>query len=74
MNVRTLRNEIAQKELIANFTKNKLDILGIVDHKIVNDDLVEFHEKQNATLIITSADRNSINAATRGLGSMLNKN
>ena len=43
MNLTTLRNEIAQKELIANFTKKKLDILGIVDHKIVHENSAEFH-------------------------------
>ena len=72
MNVRTLRNEIAQKELIANFTKNELDIFGIVDHKIVHENHIKFYEKQNSTLITTSIDRNSINAATGGLGLMLN--
>ena len=43
MNVRTIRKKSKQEELISYFNKYKIDILGIIDHKIVHDDPVEYH-------------------------------
>ena len=37
------------------FSKNRIDILGIVDHKIIHNDPIDNHEKQNVKFITTSA-------------------
>ena len=34
-----------QEELMQLSSKNKIDILGILDHKIIHDDSIEYHEK-----------------------------
>ena len=38
MNVRTIRRKSKEEELISHFNKHKIDILGIIDHKIAQDD------------------------------------
>ena len=48
MNVQTIRKKSKQEEPINHFNKYKIDIFGIVDHKIINDDPIE---KDNSTLI-----------------------
>ena len=60
-NVQTIRNISKQEEVINHFNNYKIGILGIVDHKIIYDDPIEYHEKDNSTLITTSAARNSNN-------------
>ena len=45
----------------------------MVDHRIIHDDPIEYHEKVNSTLIITSATRNANNTPTRGIGLLLNR-
>ena len=62
-----------QEELISHFNKYKIDILGIIDHKIVHDDPIENHKKDNSTLITTSATRNANNAPIGGIGLLLNR-
>ena len=56
MNERTGRKK-SKQELINHFSNYKTDILGIVDHKIIHDDPIEYHEKDNSQLITTSATR-----------------
>ena len=68
-NTRTIRTEDKRLELANNFNKCKLDILGIVDHKIVHeDDPVLIQQLDNCMLITTSAWRNSNGAASGGVG------
>ena len=73
MNVRTIRKKGKQEEIINHFNNYKVDILGIVDHKIIYDDPIEYHEKDNSTLITTSATRNANNAPIGGIGLLLNR-
>ena len=73
LNVRTLRIKSKQEELMQLFSKNRIDILGIVDHKTIQDDPIEYHEKQNVTFITTSATTNTNNAAIGGLGLLINR-
>ena len=73
MNVRTIRKKSKQEQLINHFNNYKVDILGIVDHKIIYDDPIEYHEKDNSTLITTSATRNANNAPIGGIGLLLNR-
>ena len=44
LNVRTIRRKSKQEELLQLFSKNRIQILGIVHHKIIRDDHME---KQN---------------------------
>ena len=73
MNARTIRKKIKREELISHFNKYKIDILGIIDHKIVHDDPIEYHEKDNSTLITTSATRNANSTPIGGIGLLLNR-
>ena len=73
MNVRTIREKRKQEELLSHLNKYKIDILGIIDHKIVHDDPIEYHEKDNSTLITISATRNANNTPIGGIGLLLNR-
>ena len=72
MNVRLLRKKSKQEELINQSNNYKIDTLGIVDHKIIHDDLIEYHEKDNSTLITISATRNANNTPIGGIGLLRN--
>lgn len=70
---RTLREKEKRLEMARNFKKCKLNILGVVDHKIVHKEhhiLIE--QLDNCTLITTSAWRNSNGAAAGGVGIVVN--
>ena len=73
MNVRTVRKKSKQEELINHFNNYKIDMLGIVDHKIIHDDHIEYHEKDNSTLITISATRNANNKPIAAIGLLLNR-
>ena len=72
MNVRTITKK-SKQELISHFNKYKIDILGLIDHKIIHDDPVEYHEKDNSTLTTTSATRNANNTPIGDIGLLLNR-
>ena len=60
--------------MVNNFNKYKLNILGIIDHKIVyKNDMVLFEKFDNYTLITTSAWRISNRAASGGVGLLISK-
>ena len=67
MNLRTIRKKSKQEELINHFNNYKIGILGIADQKIIYDDPIEYHEKDNSTLITTSATRNANNTPIGGI-------
>ena len=73
VNVPTNRRKIKQEELMQLFTKNRIGILGIVDHKIIHDDPIEYHEKQNVTFITTSTTTNANSEPIGGLGLLINR-
>ena len=59
INIRTLRQPNGRLELVNNFNKNKIEILGIIDHKIVhNAEPIRFEQIDSAHLITSSAWRN----------------
>ena len=62
-----------REELARNFQDKGICILGIVDHKIVHEDPVTFQQFDEATMIMSSAWRNTSNAAVGGVGLMLSK-
>ena len=72
MNLRTIRKKSKQEELITHFNNYKIGILGIADQKIIYDDPIEYHEKDNSTLITTSAARNANNTPISGIELLLN--
>ena len=76
MNVRTIRLKHKQEELAYNFNKAALDILGVVDHKIVHqesDAELETRNIENTTFITSSAWRTGSGSAQGGVGIMINK-
>ena len=73
-NARTLRNQEKRLELAHNFNKCKLDILGVVDHKIVHEEeQIRRENLGNCTLITTSTWRNSNGAAAGGVGVLVSR-
>lgn len=45
-NVQTIKRKGKQaRRTHATFQQNKIDILSILDHKIIHDDSIEYHEK-----------------------------
>ena len=73
MNVRTIRLESKIQEHANNCRNQQINILGVVDHKIVHEDPVVYEQIGGNTLITTSAWRNSNNAAVGGVGLMLDR-
>ena len=57
--VRGIRIKCNQEELLANFSRNTIIILGVVDHKITFEDPVEYYEKEDVTLTANSPIRNA---------------
>ena len=70
-NVRTLRAPGKLDELSNNFTRCNLDVLGIIDHKIIHEDELCVKNFDRSVLITSSAWRNSRNAAVGGVGIMV---
>ena len=68
-----LENKTKQEQLINRVNNYKIDILGIVGHKIIHDDPIECHEKHNSILKTTSAARNANNTPIDGIGLLLNR-
>ena len=73
MNVRSIHVQNQREELARNFQDKGICILGIVDHKIVHEDLVTFQQFDEVTMITSSAWCNARNAAVSGVGLMLSK-
>ena len=74
INVRTLRIEGKKVELVNNFMKYNLSILGIIDHKIVHEDEpTRIEEFKDCTRITTSAWRNTNGASCGGVGLIVSK-
>ena len=74
LNVRTIRTPDKLLELANNFNNCNLNILGIIDHKIVHeDDPVLIQQLDNCTLITSSAWRNSNGATSGGVGLLVSK-
>ena len=73
-NVRTIREQHKRIEIANLFNTNKINIMGIADHKIVHSDENILTERlDNCTLITSSAWRNSNNAASGGVGLIVSK-
>ena len=73
MNVRSIHLQNQREEQARNFQDKGTCILGIVDHKIVHEDLVTFQQFDEATMIMSSAWRNTSNDAVGSVGLMLSK-
>ena len=74
MNVRTIRQESKREELANNCRLQQVKILGIIDHKIVHEDEPVVYQHINKQILITSsAWRNASNAASGGVGLMIDK-
>ena len=73
LNVRSLRNQGKIDELAYAFSKAKLNILGIVDHKIVHEEETQTKKLDKCTLITSSAWRNSKGASSGGVGILVSR-
>ena len=76
MNVRTIKADSKRQELAHNCDRHNIAILGIVDHKIVHSDedaTIKYQPCDNYKLITSSAWRNTNNAASGGVGLLINK-
>ncbi|MEM7019132.1 MAG: hypothetical protein AAF512_17545 [Pseudomonadota bacterium] len=73
INVRTLRHQGKTDELAYAFNKANLDILGVVDHKLVHDEVTQTKNLEKCTLITSSAWRNSNGASSGGVGLLVSK-
>ena len=73
LNVRTIRLQHKQQELANIFCNVKNNILGIVDHKIVHEDEIEFNQYPQCKLITTTAVRNAAGAACGGVGIVISR-
>ena len=75
LNVRTVREYFKRLELATLFLRSKLAVLGIQEHRVVHDEEIKIEKHQKGVHLITSsAWRNSMQAATGGVGFMLTKN
>ena len=73
MNLQTIRNSSKHEELSESFSRNRIDVLGIVGHEIIHEDPDEYHEKENITFIRTSVVGNVNDVAIGRLGLSENK-
>ena len=73
-NVRSIRNQGKREELANAFNAAKLNILGIIDHKLVHeDDNIQTEQLDNCTLITSSAWRNANGASCGGVGLLVSR-
>ena len=73
-NARTLRKEQNVEELIINFKKQRINIMGLQEHRRVHEDVPISYEERNGQYFITSsAWRNSQKAAVGGVGLLLDR-
>ena len=76
LNARTLRLDYKREELVNIFRTQSIAILGIVDHKIVHkkeDDDIIYNTVVGDIFVTSSAWRNTSNAASGGVGLLVNK-
>ena len=73
-NARTLRKGHNLNELIVNFKKQGISVLGVQEHRRVHEEEpISYEEYHGQYLITSSAWRNSQNAAVGGVGLLLDK-
>ena len=73
-NARTLRKGQNMDELLINFKKQGISVLGIQEHRRVHEDEpISYQECQGQYIITSSAWRNSQNAAVGGVGLLLDR-
>ena len=73
LNTRTLKDEWRLKELIFNMQKQRISIIGLQEHRRVQKEDLKYLQLEDHLLVTASAWRNSAQAATGGVGILLNK-
>ena len=73
LNVRTLREQYKREELGVCMRDNRVQLLGIQEHRIVHSPEIEYQDLGSCYLITSSAWRTSNGAATGGVGLVLAK-
>ena len=74
MNVRTIKTQRLREELVCSTITEKVDVLGIQEHRMLHTEDIKYETVNGRILIISSAWRNDSGAATGGVGILLNKN
>ena len=73
-NVRTLKNENKISEIIASVNATQLDIICLQEHRFIHEDVdTKEYSIGEWHMITDSAWKNSVNAATGGIGILINK-
>ena len=72
-NIRTAKDDWRIHELVSNMEKQHISILGLQEHRRVHDEELLYKHVDNHLLVSSSAWRNSAQAATGGVGIIMNK-
>ena len=73
-NTCTLTKEFYMEELLNSIEKHKFEITSIIEHRILHDEPIKYHNLSSEyTLITSSASVNSSNASVGGVGTVLSK-
>ena len=72
-NIRTLKHQGKTEELAYAFNNANLNILGIVDHKLIHSEETQTKQLDGCTLITSSAWRNASGAANGGVGIVVSR-
>ena len=71
LNVRTIREEIKAEQLVTQLTAKGIDIIGIQEHHIGNDEEVRYRTIKGQFLITSTTWRSKQQAACGGVGVVL---
>ena len=71
MNVRAIRTQRLREELVCSTITEKVDVLGIKEHRMLHTEDIKYETVNGRTLITSSAWRNDSGAATGGVGILL---
>ena len=72
-NVRTLKDNWRLSELVNNMQQHDISLIGIQEHRRVHEEEIKFDNFDKHHLITSSAWRNKSQAATGGVGLVLNR-
>ena len=70
-NVNTIRNDNKKEELAYVANKHQIEIIGIQEHRIIHNDVIEYRKIGEHHVITSSAWRNNAQASQGGVGLLL---
>ncbi len=72
-NARTIRETSRKQELLHSMFDQRIDILGIQEHRFIHSDPLKYEKIGGYTIITASAWRNDMMAATGGIGIIISQ-